>query len=103
MEYFLSEKGHETALEEIEKKFATRKTGQDSEAFTYFKNYDPTDWKIKGRAAQIAPWWNSEQAGLCTYVRIGTNIHGTLWSMSLFAYHRGSNVLLYTHIVENVD
>jgi hypothetical protein len=103
VEYFLIQQGARSGLDEIQNKFQTCKTGGDVSAFSYLPNYDPKNSILEGRAAKIAPWWDLNQASQCTFVRIGTNLQGTAWSMMLFAVPQGSNAVLYTHIIESVD
>ena len=103
MEYFILQEGDRTAFDELEQSYGTRKPERDLGRFMYLTDYDPKIEKLKGRAARMAPWWNIDEAGRCTFVQVGTNIQGTTWSMNLFAFRRGSNAVLYTHIIEDVE
>lgn len=103
VEYFLVQAGNLNALDEMRSKFDSREKGHDLGAFSYLTNYDPSPWRIKGSALQLAPWWNNELEGVCTFVQLGTNVLGTTWSARLYVYARGSNAVLYTHIIENVE
>jgi len=103
VEYFLTRKSDARALDEIQSGFGNRKKSGDVGSFSYLTNYDPSPWKVKGNALDLAPWWNEEMETSCTFVQLGTNLSGTTWSAKLFIYSRGSNTVLYAHITENVE
>jgi len=96
-EYFLMQGSDEAALKEIQSMFSNRKVSNDLSYFLYLPD-DSSSENIRGRAFQIAPWWNGEQQGACTHIYLGTNISGTLWFVDMYGYSRGSNSLLLTHI-----
>jgi hypothetical protein len=101
VEYFLTQTSDQRALDEIQNEFGSRKEGKDIGSFSYFPNYDPSHWKLQGKALDLAPWWNEAMGSSCTLIRFGTNLSGTAVSARVFVFSRDSNTVLYAHIIEN--
>ena len=103
VEYFLTQTSDLRAFDEIQNEFGSRKEGHDFGSFGYLTNYDTSPWKLKGKALDLAPWWNEAMGGSCTFIQFGTNLSGTTLVAQLFVYSRASNTVLYAHIIENVE
>jgi hypothetical protein len=100
VEYFLVQKSGPQAFDEIQGEFGSRQLGPDVGSFSYFTDWNPSEWRNYGPALDLAPWWVDALGDSCTSVELGTNISGTVWSARLFVYLRGSNTVVCAYIVE---
>ena len=69
----------------------------------FFEDYHPSESQISDPVAAIAPWWLVSESGPCTYVEFSADKANKRGVIRIYAFIKGTNVSLYTHITTSSD